>query len=110
MDQTRPLRDLERYSATTATPNSNRQSLDFSGLLMDQEQVTAKWGYLFTRVSRSWVRKWFFLSDGNFGSCQINKVKGAVSVENCVSVLLCDIKPATDADRRFCFEVVCAQQ
>lgn len=93
---------------------SSRQSLDFTMNQADENHPSFKWGYLFTRVSRlSWARKWFFLFDGYFGSCHIHtsgKLKGAITVTEKVSVLLCDIKPILDGDRRFCFEIVCAQQ
>lgn len=119
--QTQPLRDLDRYGpvslpSSLGTAMTSRHSLDFSNVNASNEEKTSanKWGYLFTRASRmSWVRKWFFLHDGYFGTCHVNtnpKLKGAITVGERVSVLLCDIKPMADQDRRFCFEVVCVQQ
>ncbi|KAI7855698.1 hypothetical protein BDC45DRAFT_544871 [Circinella umbellata] len=121
IQQTQPLRDLDRYGPTSlpsslGTAMTSRQSLDFSNVnTLNEDKTSAnKWGYLFSRISRmSWVRKWFFLHDGYFGTCHINtnpKLKGAITVGERVSVLLCDIKPMADQDRRFCFEVVCVQQ
>ncbi|KAI9494450.1 hypothetical protein BDB00DRAFT_818072 [Zychaea mexicana] len=122
VQQTQPLRDLDRYGSVTlpssiGTAMASRHSLDFSNIVPNDEATATsahKWGYLFTRVSRmSWARKWFFLYDGYFGTCQVNtnpKMKGAITVGERVSVLLCDIKPMADQDRRFCFEVVCVQQ
>jgi hypothetical protein len=103
----RPARDLEKYAPLTTVLN-NRQSLDFSTSL----QPSYKWGYLFARGARSyWYRKWFFLYDGWFGSCNVGgKQKGTITMGDRVSVLLCDIKPMADIDRRFCFEVMCAHQ
>ncbi|KAI8143142.1 hypothetical protein BJV82DRAFT_611536 [Fennellomyces sp. T-0311] len=117
VQQTQPLRDLDRYGSVTLPSSlgsamTSRHSLDFSAV--EPTEATNKWGYLFTRVSRmSWARKWFFLCDGYFGTCQVStnsKLKGAITVGERVSVLLCDIKPVSDIDRRFCFEVVCVQQ
>ncbi|KAF7732102.1 SNF1-interacting protein [Apophysomyces ossiformis] len=115
--QTKPVHDLERYTAANASASAlnSRHSLDFSTATLRNEKMTSyKWGYLFMRGSRNyWYRKWFFLYDGYFGSCNVNptpKLKGAITVSERVSVLLCDIKPLPDADRRFCFEVMCAQQ
>ncbi|KAI9268822.1 hypothetical protein BDA99DRAFT_546152 [Phascolomyces articulosus] len=123
IQQTQPLRDLDRYGpvslpSSLGTAMTSRHSLDFSNITpsntADEKTSANKWGYLFTRVSRmSWIRKWFFLHDGYFGTCQVNtnpKLKGAITVGERVSVLLCDIKPMADQDRRFCFEVVCVQQ
>ncbi|KAI8393812.1 uncharacterized protein BYT42DRAFT_552309 [Radiomyces spectabilis] len=114
ISQTQPPRDLEKYTPIHG-PNAalnSRHSLDFSTVLTDQ--TNHKWGYLLTRGSRNyWNRKWFFLYDGYFGYCNINnsaKVKGAITAGLRVSVLLCEIKPMQDIDRRFCFEVLCAQQ
>lgn len=116
LQQTQPLRDLDRYGSSAMVPlSNNRHSLDLSSIDDSNNKPTScnKWGYLYTRVSRmTWTRKFFFLHDGYFGTCLVNpKLKGAITVGERVSVLLCDIKPVTDAaDRRFCFEVVCVQQ
>ena len=108
----RPARDLEKYTPHQTTTN-NRHSLDFSGV-NHGNQPSHKWGYLYIRGARGyWIRRWFFLYDGCFGSCNINpssRQKGTITMGDRVSVLLCDIKPMVDIDRRFCFEVMCAHQ
>ncbi|KAI8053664.1 uncharacterized protein B0P05DRAFT_561481 [Gilbertella persicaria] len=111
----RPARDLEKYTGNTAqTALSSRHSLDFSSVMSNNSRQNHKWGYLFVRgVRSSWIRRWFFIYDGCFGSCNINpttKLKGTITMGDRVSVLLCDIKPVIDSDRRFCFEVMCAHQ
>ncbi|OBZ89021.1 putative PH domain-containing protein C19A8.02 [Choanephora cucurbitarum] len=111
----RPARDLEKYTLNaTQAPLSNRHSLDFSSVMTNGNHPSHKWGYLFVRGTRSnWYRRWFFIYDGCFGSCHVNpspKLKGSITLGDRVSVLLCDIKPLMDLDRRFCFEVMCAQQ
>ncbi|CEP12823.1 hypothetical protein [Parasitella parasitica] len=107
-----PARDLEKYSANQTV--SNRHSLDYSSVLNGANQPSHKWGYLFARGARNyWARRWFFVYDGCFGSCNVNasgRLKGTITMGERVSVLLCDIKPWNDGDRRYCFEVKCAHQ
>jgi hypothetical protein len=131
LKQIKPTRDLDHYnpaaspitgsnaiaSLTALSPSSsaafNKQKLE------ELIETSSKQGYLFNRIvvgkpaRFSWVRKWFFLHDGYFGSCTVgtvNKIKGSITVNDRVSVLLCDVKVVSDLDRRFCFEIVCAQQ
>ncbi|KAG2205633.1 hypothetical protein INT46_003460 [Mucor plumbeus] len=110
----RPARDLEKYNINTNQAVNNRHSLDYSSAINSANQPSHKWGYLFARGARSyWFRKWFFLYDGCFGSCNVNtssRLKGTITMGERVSVLLCDIKPLNDVDRRYCFEVMCAHQ
>ncbi|KAI9027345.1 hypothetical protein CLU79DRAFT_833263 [Phycomyces nitens] len=111
IQKVQPPRDLDRYVPSAVT--TTRHSIDFSAPT-EHGQTSYKWGYLFVRGSRSsWTRRWYFLYDGYFGSCHVSpsiKLKGAITMSERVSVLLCDIKPLGDVDRRFCFEVMCAQQ
>ncbi|KAL0094082.1 hypothetical protein F4703DRAFT_1924803 [Phycomyces blakesleeanus] len=111
IQKVQPPRDLDRYVPSAVT--TTRHSIDFSAPT-EQGHTSYKWGYLFVRGSRSsWSRRWYFLYDGYFGSCHVSpsiKLKGAITMSERVSVLLCDIKPLGDVDRRFCFEVMCAQQ
>ncbi|KAL9548325.1 hypothetical protein MBANPS3_005731 [Mucor bainieri] len=111
----RPARELEKYSIQQASNSNSRHSLDYSSAIINSaSQPSHKWGYLFARGARSyWARKWFFLYDGCFGSCNVNassRLKGTITMGERVSVLLCDIKPLNDVDRRYCFEVMCAHQ
>ncbi|KAI7873220.1 uncharacterized protein EV154DRAFT_528530 [Mucor mucedo] len=111
----RPARDLEKYSPASASQTglNNRHSLDYTtSVLKNGNHQSHKWGYLFIRGARNyWTRRWFFLYDGSFGSCNVStRQKGNITMNDRVSVLLCDIKPLADIDRRFCFEVMCAHQ
>ncbi|KAI9301593.1 hypothetical protein BJ944DRAFT_252193 [Cunninghamella echinulata] len=121
LNQSQPPRDLEKYIAPAFTtvpqsPMANRFSLDISETATPDQlnKPYHKWGYLFTKNARGyWTRRWFFLYNGYFGSCLVNashKLKGAISLDERVSVLLSEIKPVSDIDRRYCFEVVCVQQ
>jgi hypothetical protein len=100
------------------SPGGTAQSID-KEKMSEMIEKSSKQGYLFNRIivgkpaRFSWTRKWFFLHNGWFGSCAVgtvNKIKGSITVNDRVSVLLCDIKVVNDLDRRFCFEIVCAQQ
>ncbi|KAI8332635.1 hypothetical protein BC941DRAFT_474061 [Chlamydoabsidia padenii] len=127
INQTQPPRDLDRYAPSAFnsmlhSPMAKHFSMDLmEKSTSDQQQqqqqqhkAHQKWGYLFTRGTRGyWTRRWFFLYDGYFGSCLVNaspKLKGAISLDERVSVLLSEIKPIADIDRRYCFEVVCIQK
>ncbi|KAI8060354.1 hypothetical protein BC940DRAFT_337637 [Gongronella butleri] len=122
INQTQPPRDLDKYAPPTLgllpqSPMNNRLSLDLSQEWTPDQHTKPyhKWGYLFTRNARGyWTRRWFFLYDGHFGSCVVHaspqKLKGAISLEERVSVLLSEIKPMVDIDRRYCFEIVSVQQ
>ncbi|CAO3599851.1 unnamed protein product [Absidia cylindrospora] len=121
INQTQPPRDLDKYAPSTfnsmlQSPMAKRFSMDLLEKSTPDQHLTShhKWGYLFTRGARGyWTRRWFFLYDGYFGSCLVNvshKQKGAISLDERVSVLLSEIKPVSDIDRRYCFEVVCVQQ
>jgi hypothetical protein len=96
------------------TKHFSMDLLDKTSPDQQQHKTHQKWGYLFTRGVRGyWTRRWFFLYDGYFGSCLVNaspKLKGAISLDERVNVLLSEIKPITDIDRRYCFEVVCIQK
>ncbi|GAA5803830.1 hypothetical protein EDC94DRAFT_536683 [Helicostylum pulchrum] len=111
-----PPRDLEKYTPANASQMglNNRHSLDYASVLKNGSQQSYKWGYLFIRGARGyWNRRWFFLYDGSFGSCNVNpstRHKGTITMGDRVSLLLCDIKPLSDIDKRFCFEVMCAHQ
>lgn len=103
LNSARPVRELEKYTYQY----NNRHSMDLSGLNQTKSQI---WGYLFMKSSRnSWSRRWFFLYEGCFGMTG-RSAKGTVLMSDRVSILLCDVKPLIDLDRRFCFEVMCVHQ
>ncbi|SAL98337.1 hypothetical protein [Absidia glauca] len=122
INQSQPPRDLDKYAPSAfnsmlhspMTKHFSMDLLDKASPDQQQHKTHQKWGYLFTRGTRGyWTRRWFFLYDGYFGSCLVNvspKLKGAISLDERVNVLLSEIKPITDIDRRYCFEVVCIQK
>ncbi|KAI8994847.1 hypothetical protein BDB01DRAFT_846847 [Pilobolus umbonatus] len=112
INNARPARDLEKYiNNNSSQTTTSRHSRGYSS---SENQSSHKWGYLFVKGSRNyWTRRWFFLYDGWFGLCNVNpsgRPKGAITLGDRVSVLLCDVKPTLDVDRRFCFEIICAHQ
>ena len=76
---------------------------------MDSNFAKSKWGYLFMKTSRhSWNRKWFFIHNGYFGTCQVdhsNKRKGTITLENRIRIADSEIITPMEEDRRFCFEI-----
>ncbi|ORX45898.1 hypothetical protein DM01DRAFT_1311533, partial [Hesseltinella vesiculosa] len=122
INQSQPPRDLDKYAPPTLgllpqSPMHHRLPLELSQEWTPDQNTKPyhKWGYLFTRNARGyWTRRWFFLYDGYFGSCIVHaspiKLKGTISLDERVSVLLSEIKPVSDIDRRYCFEVVSVQQ
>lgn len=95
---TAPDRDIGKYVTPLQTEKSNGS------------MVNSKWGYLFVRASRhSWARKWFFIHDGYFGVCQVNssgKSKSTITIEARIRLIDYQVHNTTDADRRFCFEII----
>ncbi|KAI7865519.1 hypothetical protein BDF14DRAFT_1883469 [Spinellus fusiger] len=109
--------DQDRFSRSSFHENrESRTSMDET-LCLDNlmpKEIVPKQGYLFQRLSTgkttrySWMRRWFFLHDGWFGSCNVttmNKVKGSVVIEARVRINECKGKINSDLDRRFCFEI-----
>ncbi|ORX60370.1 hypothetical protein DM01DRAFT_1300121 [Hesseltinella vesiculosa] len=123
----RPHRSLKRYSTTSndqmmAINNNSADSFHSAdGDMPASPPPTipsasngAKQGYLFYRqtVGKSarstWVRRWFFLKNGWFGSVftsTVNKRKGCVVMGDRISVKSSHCRVYTDIDRRYCFEV-----
>ncbi|ORE19893.1 hypothetical protein BCV71DRAFT_93991 [Rhizopus microsporus] len=96
LQQCTPHRSLKRYSIT-----------QYDDIIENlHETVIGKEGYLNSRIARStWVRKWFFLQRGWFGTMTINKQKALITLGDRVLVSECTYKVVTDVDRRFCFEI-----
>lgn len=51
----------------------------------------------------TWTRRWFYVKNGIFG--WLVTQLGGVQESEKIGVLLCNVKPAFQEDRRFCFEV-----
>ncbi|KAI9246007.1 hypothetical protein EDC94DRAFT_529843 [Helicostylum pulchrum] len=97
---TAPDHELEKYIPTMTSEQS-----DAAAAL-----ANSKWGYLFVRVSRhSWVRKWFFIHSGYFGSCQLDSNKHSIIIDTRYKLSEGELTVFADTDRRFCFQISFAQ-
>lgn len=64
-------------------------------------------GYLFKRTSnafKSWNRRWFYLYDNQLVYRKRSGDEQVTVMEE--DLRLCSVKPVTDGERRFCFEVL----
>lgn len=105
--------------------NKKRQSFGLSGQNVggnQAETILTKSsgvieGYLFMKVySKSpmsqptWLRRWFFIKEGQWGYHVVSRVRGMVDVFHQMSVLLCEIRPDEKQDRRYCFEILSSKR
>ena len=108
----KPSRELEDYNLSTVAflgskgPSTvNIQSQGKEG------ERSEKQGWLFLRTISGkpartvWVRRWFYVKNGIFGWLVQGAVSGGVEESEKIGVLLCNVKPAVQEERRFCFEV-----
>ncbi|KAK9452977.1 hypothetical protein V1511DRAFT_108090 [Dipodascopsis uninucleata] len=122
--ETAPPRELVEYSAYTVNPqvlqeqsasspaNPNAPSMGLHASTIDPLSVDPeKHGNLFLRTwagkpaRQVWVRRWVFVKDAMFGMLVQSPNKTYVEESDKIGVLLCNVKPSTIEDRRFCFEV-----
>lgn len=105
---TRPSRELEDYSISTVPYLGSRPmpSLNMVGEIRPEKQG---WVYLRTLTGKptrtTWVRRWVFLKNGIFGCLVLGARTGGVEESERIGVLLCNVRPAFQEERRFCFEV-----
>ncbi|KAF8541428.1 hypothetical protein BDD12DRAFT_829186 [Trichophaea hybrida] len=103
-----PARELDEYSTSTVPYLTSRAGVH---ALEGDEMTSEKQGWLFMRTltgkpTRSfWIRRWFFVKAGIFGWLVQGYRGGGAEESEKVGVLLCNIKPAFQEERRFCFEV-----
>ncbi|APA10170.1 hypothetical protein SS1G_07407 [Sclerotinia sclerotiorum 1980 UF-70] len=109
---TKPSRELEDYNLSTVAYLGSRGPSTVS-ILPHSKQTdrTEKQDWLFLRTISGkpartvWVRRWFYVKDGIFGWLVQGIQSGGVEESEKIGVLLCNVKPAVQEDRRFCFEV-----
>lgn len=107
-----PSRELADYNLSTVAflgskgPSTvNIQSQGKEG------ERSEKQGWLFLRTisgkpaRTTWVRRWFYVKNGIFGWLVQGAQSGGVEESEKIGVLLCNVKPAVQEERRFCFEV-----
>lgn len=106
IDRFAPSRELNTYTAQNST--IPRFVPTDSG---ENGGLTEKYGWLFLRMNtaksnkQTWVRRWIFVKNGMFGMLNISPSKTFVQESDKVGVLLCQVAPVSNEDRRFCFEV-----
>ncbi|EHK99257.1 putative protein SIP3 [Glarea lozoyensis 74030] len=107
-----PSRELEDYNLSTVAflGSKGPSTLNLSGQRKERE-TSEKQGWLFLRTisgkpaRTSWVRRWFYVKNGIFGWLVQGERSGGVEESEKIGVLLCNVKPAVQEERRFCFEV-----
>ena len=103
----RPSRELDAYAQSAPSYLGAQDILNENlGQIKSEKQ-----GWLFQRsilgkpARTVWLRRWFFVNNGVFGCLVQGARSGGVEESEKMSVLLCGIRPATQEERRFCFEV-----
>ncbi|CAD6442659.1 83960230-cbe4-44c2-904f-574907d0f5b4 [Sclerotinia trifoliorum] len=109
---TKPSRELEDYNLSTVAYLGSRGPSTVNILPQSKHtDRTEKQDWLFLRTISGkpartvWVRRWFYVKNGIFGWLVQGIQSGGVEESEKIGVLLCNVKPAVQEDRRFCFEV-----
>ncbi|KAJ8100690.1 hypothetical protein POJ06DRAFT_197374 [Lipomyces tetrasporus] len=117
-----PPRELSEYSTWTvsnpivvidknSSPSTYPASRERASVIDPQTADCEKHGWLFLRTyvgkpaRQVWVRRWVFVKDGIFGMLVQSPNRTYVEESDKIGVLLCNVKPSTAEDRRYCFEV-----
>ena len=108
----KPSRELEDYNLSTVAflGSKGPSTLNIHSQGKDNE-ASEKQGWLFLRqmtgkpARMNWVRRWFYVKNGIFGWLVQGERSGGVEESEKIGVLLCNVKPAVQEERRFCFEV-----
>lgn len=107
---TKPSRELEDYNSSTVAFLGSKGPSTVN-VQSQRNQALGKQGWLFLRTisgkpaRTAWVRRWFYVKNGIFGWLVQGSQSGGVEESEKIGVLLCNVKPAVQEDRRFCFEV-----
>ena len=106
----RPPRDLDYYTLSSSggkgPSTANLQSSIGSG-----PENAEKQGWLFVKTLTGkptrtvWIRRWYFVRHGIFGWLVQGQRSGGVEESDRIGVLLCNVRAASQEERRFCFEV-----
>lgn len=104
-----PSRELEDYNLSTVAFLGSKGPSNVK--IQSQGKEGEKQGWLFLRTISGkpartvWVRRWFYVKNGIFGWLVQGVYSGGVEESEKIGVLLCNVKPAVQEERRFCFEV-----
>ncbi|KAL2074438.1 hypothetical protein VTL71DRAFT_8216 [Oculimacula yallundae] len=112
----KPSRELDDYNLSTVV-NLGTKGPSAVNIPQGKEgERSEKQGWLFLRTisgkpaRTNWVRRWFFVKNGIFGWLVQGTQSGGVEEGEKIGVLLCNVKPAVQEDRRFCFEITTKSQ
>ncbi|GAN05638.1 hypothetical protein MAM1_0097d05110 [Mucor ambiguus] len=105
--------DEETTPSSSSPASRAAQQLDPSTMGVSRKASKDKQGYLNSRIMNGksrppWVRRWFFLQEGWFGTCTVSTVhkeKGCIVLGDRIRISECIFRVCTDMDRRYCFEV-----
>jgi len=107
----KPSRELEDYNISTVAFLGSKGPSTVNIQSQGKEERPEKQGWLFLRTISGkpartvWVRRWFYVKNGIFGWLVQGAHSGGVEESEKIGVLLCNVKPAVQEERRFCFEV-----
>ncbi|TVY48894.1 putative PH domain-containing protein [Lachnellula occidentalis] len=108
----RPSRELEDYNLSTVAFLGSKGPSTVNIHSQGKEgERSEKQGWLFLRTisgkpaRTTWVRRWFYVKNGIFGWLVQGSQSGGVEESEKIGVLLCNVRPAVQEERRFCFEV-----
>ncbi|KAG9232529.1 hypothetical protein BJ875DRAFT_466575 [Amylocarpus encephaloides] len=107
-----PSRELEDYNLSTVSflGAKGPSTVNLPAQRKEGER-SEKQGWLFVRTISGkpartvWVRRWYYVKNGIFGWLIQGAQSGGVEESEKIGVLLCNVKPAVQEERRFCFEV-----
>ncbi|CZS93425.1 probable Snf1p protein kinase interacting protein (SIP3 protein) [Rhynchosporium graminicola] len=112
----KPSRELDDYNLSTVV-NLGTKGPSTVNIPQGKEGARSeKQGWLFLRTISGkpartiWVRRWFYVKNGIFGWLVQGTQSGGVEEGEKIGVLLCNVKPAVQEDRRFCFEIMTKSQ
>ena len=107
----KPSRELDDYSNSTSPSNSRpgkskTNATQSKGSIDPERQGWLNLKVLTGKPARtSWIRRWFFVKNGIFAWLVQGSRSGGVEESERIGVLLCNVRVASQEDRRFCFEV-----
>lgn len=108
---TRPSRELEDYNVSTVPYLGSKGPSNVNVQKNTKIDKSEKQGWLFQRTisgkpaRTAWIHRWFYVKNGIFGWLVQGAHSGGVEESEKIGVLLCNVKPAVQDDRRFVFEV-----
>lgn len=107
----RPSRELEDYNVSTVPFLGHNGPSRVNVQKNSKIEKSEKQGWLFQRTSSGkpartvWIHRWFYVKHGIFGWLVQGAYSGGVEESEKIGVLLCNVRPAHQDERRFVFEV-----